>query len=327
MGIFPVAVYCDGSTISYGGQVTWTVVDIQIANVSSTITYGGTQIQGNNPGSTTVYYSVTDYVVVFSGTICSGGGSPTCPTGQAGGNAPVNVDHFKFTITSGEVPSDNSGGRGIVANQPFTLQIQALNASGQVDTNFNQTLSMGVQPAATTGETVPSSVTFSRGTATANITLWSASGASSFPSSLRTITLGTGSNAFGVWVHWQVTMDYEAWKNPGFVSCPNTGSYYCQTACDPNGFSQPTSFIAMTAKVCGASVSAAAQHQNSTWSGFVSKTQDDCGPAVNGTICVTPYWFSNSIPQIGGCLSDQLFTTLGNPLSLGHAPVLWRFNN
>ncbi len=310
---------CTGGVTDFTSSCTWSSNNTAVGTVNST-----GLVNGVSPGSCGIAAQFQP-VVIVTGLIC---GTPAvCITAREGAGSSGTIDSFQFTITSGGVPNDNTGGRGIIANQPFTLQIQALNASGAVDTNYNQTLAMGVQPAATAGETVPSSVTFSQGTATANITLWSASGGSSFPSSLRTITVGSGSAAFGVWVHWRVTMDYEAWKNPGFTSCPNAGSYYCQTACDPNGFAQPTSFIAMTGKVCHASVSVEAQHQDFTWSGFVSTTQEDCGPAVNGTICVTSYWFSNSIPSIGGCLSDQLFTTLGNPLSLGHAPVLWRFNN
>jgi hypothetical protein len=38
-----------------------------------------------------------------------------------------------------------------------------------------------------------------------------------------------------------LSQDVERWKNCGFTSCPSPGSYFCQTACDPNGIANPTS--------------------------------------------------------------------------------------
>lgn len=70
-------------------------------------------------------------------------------------------------------------------------------------------------------------------------------------------------------------MDVERWKNCGFVSCPNAGSYFCQTSCQSNGFSSPTAFVAVTQSgLCGKGIAL----ETSGGAGFTSTTIQDCGP-------------------------------------------------
>jgi hypothetical protein len=106
-------------------------------------------------------------------------------------------------------------------------------------------------------------------------------------------------------VYWHVTMDVEFWKNCGFVSCPNAGSYYCKTSCQTGGFSSPTAFVAITQSgLCGTGIVLQAG------GGQASTTIQDCGPTAGGG-CSNPYWFNGNIPSIGGCMTDLLYQNLG----------------
>lgn len=127
-----------------------------------------------------------------------------------------------------------------------------------------------------------------------------------------------GAGAAKVW--FPVKMDIERWKNCGFQSCPSLGSYFCTTSC-AGGFSQPTSFVALTANACNSALMIRNTVNGSTQSTSVK----DVGPTTNN-----PYWNTGNLPTIGGCITDVLADALGvsngcNPGPFGQATVIWRF--
>ncbi len=174
----------------------------------------------------------------------------------------------------------------------------------------------------TSGESGPMTVTFSSGAAISDpITLTTASGTSGAPSSQRRATIGGGPSST-VWLYWEVVMDQEDWKNPGFVSCPNAGSYYCQTSCT-NGFASPTPFVALPGGLCGKSNVYIEAQTGGGWSGLKEAPIEDCGPHT----CSNPYWLysdsgADNSPYPGGCMSDALYTQLG---ATPNATTLWKF--
>lgn len=130
-----------------------------------------------------------------------------------------------------------------------------------------------------------------------------------------------------VFVWFQVTMDVEFWKNCNFTSCPNVGSYFCQTACRTGGFPNKTEFVGLTSRVCGSGLLVKAM-TGSGWSATSSTTVEECGPIPG---CTDNYWNTGAVPSSGGCLSDLLATNLGisngcnGSTPFGRAAVLWRF--
>lgn len=317
------AYYTDGTYQDITNSASWSSEDTSIATV-----YLGA-VTGVKAGSTIIDAAAT---VEAAGNLCvciynCGEYVPD----SASTNVTVDdADSLVFTITSGGVPNDTAG---VVATKSFNLQIQAKNSQGTVpDTSFNASgVSFSLSGMNTAlGESAPSTISFSSGTANASVTIVQAAGSESAPSSQRQITVGSTSGLNGATftanLYFQVTMDVERWKNCGFVSCPNAGSYFCTTSCDSSGFSSPTSFVAVTESgLCGTGILI----ETSSGGSLTATTIQDCGPASGGG-CSNPYWFTGSIPTMGGCLSDSLATHLGiangcNPGPYGQATVLWRF--
>lgn len=124
--------------------------------------------------------------------------------------------------------------------------------------------------------------------------------------------LGADSGTGFIKVWFAVTMDVERWKNCDFVSCPNLGSYFCTTACIPNGLSQRTAFVALTAtRLCSRGVLVRNPSNGITQSTAVQ----DVGPRTND-----PCWNTGNVPifdpnnrtaTLGGCLSERLADSLG----------------
>jgi hypothetical protein len=139
---------------------------------------------------------------------------------------------------------------------------------------------------------------------------------------------GQETRPFLFYVYWQVTMDEEVWHNCNVTTCPDSGAYACQTACDPSGLPQNSKFIAITQSgLCNKGIRVEARPPSGgSWSSLTSTTIQDCGPASGGG-CSNPYWFNGNIPTMGGCLSDALMGALGisHTCSTGQATVLWRF--
>lgn len=323
-------VYCtDGTCENATGYADWSSVNDAVVTVETN--------EGSNPGLITgVGWSNNTYTCVDAtvsgypnpGQVCSC--FPQCPPpGEPGGRAEVWVDGLSYSITSGGAPNDSSG---VIAKQQFTVQIKAVNQQGSTDSSVYGNVDLTLLSINTAlGESAPSSIYFTAGVTSANVTIVQAGGTESSPSSKRTLDVGFDSSQtdFQPWVYWQVTMDVERWKNCGFVSCPNSGSYYCTTSCQSGGFSSPTAFVAITESgLCGKGIVLEASGGGG-WSSFNTTTIQDCGPAAGGG-CSNPYWFTGNIPTMGGCLSDALATQLGiangcNPGPYGQATVTWRF--
>lgn len=314
------ATNCDGAIYNFNGDVTsWSSSNTSVATITSSGVMTGIAL-----GSVTISATFSPTSDITS-QICP---PQTCPMGSHSGSTNENIDSLVFTVTSGGAPND---GQGVIAKNPFNLKIQAKSPSGTVpDPSFSGSGSLTVSGLNTSiGESAPSSVSFSSGTANATITLVSASGSSSSPSSIRSISVASSSskNTFQAHLYWKVMMDVELWQNCGFISCPNKGSYYCQTACDGGGFAQKTQFVALTSKLCNAGIILEAQPSGGGWSGLASTTQQDVGPTTGNA-----YWFTGSIPSMGGCLSDALAGALGvkngcsGGAAYGQAMVVWRFN-
>jgi hypothetical protein len=120
-------------------------------------------------------------------------------------------------------------------------------------------------------------------------------------------------------------MDVERWKNCNFVSCPNLGSYLCQTAYT-NGYSAPTAFVAVTAsdRTNLYNNTVTVRYGSARATTFIG----DAGPTLGNY-----YWNTGTPPSIGGCLSDLLATNLGvsngcsGSTPYGSATVFWRFGS
>jgi hypothetical protein len=146
----------------------------------------------------------------------------------------------------------------------------------------------------------------------------------------RTTNMSATANPL-VWFY--TGMDLERWTQCNFTSCHQAGSYYCQTSCQPNGYSQPTAFIAVTGSgLCNVGIVLEAQDVSTggAFSAATNTTIQDCGPAQGGG-CSNPYWNSGTVPAMGGCMSDQLMTNLNirngcnGTQPYGQANVYWRF--
>lgn len=123
------------------------------------------------------------------------------------------------------------------------------------------------------------------------------------------------------------SMDVDRWKNCGFTSCPNPGSYVCQTACGP-GLTQPTAFVSLTSTgLCNLGIKVGNPANGMTQ----LTTVREVGPRTTDS-----YWNTGVIPvfnpnnkpaTLGGCLSDVLMNNLGIPngCTSGEQEVFWRF--
>ncbi len=234
--------------------------------------------------------------------------------------AVCDIGSLVASVVSPTVPAD---GDAITAGQQFSFRVEAKHPNGQRATEVDGNATLSISGGAATGEVIPGGIQVVAGAGTADITLQrvinTGDAGRSYTSSL---TSGGGvATATGIIkVYFSVTMDAERWKNCNFVSCPNLGSYFCQTACNPNGFSQPTEFISLTANACGSQV----RIFNPANSRGSTSSVRDLGPTTNNA-----YWLTGNRPAIGGCLTEVLMDSLGiangcNP-NHGQATVLWRF--
>jgi len=281
---------------------------------------GGDGVAANNEGTATITGRTTDSYPT----------TETCSTTeqlQRGAGLTV----FRPELV-GSVPQPLVSGDGdaTISGQMFTFKIQAVKPGTnppQVVSSYNQIVSLDFPLGAPIqGESgFPAQVQLSGGQANTQVVLKIVQ--DTLRGRIYTITgngATAGSGIVNVW--FSVGMDIERWKNCNFAGCPNLGSYFCTTACVSSGFAQPTSFIALTARVCNSSVIVRFANPSTQVTTTRTTTVQDVGPQTNNA-----YWNTGSIPSIGGCLSEVLATDLGvdngcrGTTPYGHGTVLWRF--
>ncbi len=223
-------------------------------------------------------------------------------------------------------PIDNDGD-AIIAGQQFTLTAEIVKPSGDRATSFSGDATFSMAGGSITGENLPTGISISNGIGTVQMTLKAVKNTGEAGRSYHlTFNNGalTGITNFGGFfnIYFNVMMDVERWKNCGFVDCPNLGSYFCTRGCNPfSGFESPTSFISLTdSSACGAGVRVV----NSETGAFGGTNVSDLGPTTNNK-----YWLTGNMPDMGGCLSDNLANLIGvdngcNP-NHGEGFVHWRF--
>ncbi len=99
-----------------------------------------------------------------------------------------------------------------------------------------------------TTATLPASYTYTstdNGAHTFSVTLKTVSGASATRDLTVKDTATGKSSTQNVCVWFDVLANVEFWKNCCFTACPNSGSYFCKTAYNSSGYSQPTAFVAL----------------------------------------------------------------------------------
>jgi hypothetical protein len=252
---------------------------------------------------------------------CEGTSSPFPDDGSVEVNPPELVGVFT-SLVSGDDSATISG-------QAFAFQIEARKPGSNpplVVTSFNNPVTVTFpSPSLISGESISANpVPMSQGVGHTTIVLKivDTGGSASCCRSYTLTATGATPGAGLVKIWFPVEMDIERWKNCGFQSCPNLGSYFCTTACS-GGFSQPTSFVALTATgVCNESV----RIRKNTGGGIQITSVKDVGPTTNN-----PYWTTGNIPGTAGCITDVLADALGvshgcSPANFGRANVIWRFD-
>jgi hypothetical protein len=247
-----------------------------------------------------------------------------------GAAAPGSVDTLVYTITSGGVQTDASG---VVSSTSFNLQIQAKTPSGTVpDSSMNAqnvpfTL---INMNASVGESAPSSVNFSSGTATVSPTIVQASALTSSVRQIVTSANATGT-VFFPYVYMSVTATLE-----GKVGKPTA----CGYVIPQNG--QFVTLPYSCCSLCGQNVVVANGQNQQT------APVEDVGPWCPNTPGVPPgntntcsctadaYWLGTGIPeavilqQEGACNSNGAGMDLGNGTASsiginGMGGVTWKF--
>ena len=237
-------------------------------------------------------------------------------------NAPQ-LGSFRVTVMSTPVQGETNS---VVSGQSAQVKVEALSTSGAVFTGYRGTVQFS---STDTVASLPGNYTYTAtdaGVHNFNVTLRTVAGTSA----TRGLTVRDAATSISttknisVWFH--VAMDVEFWKNCGFVSCPNFGSYFCQTAYKPAGWPQPQSFIALTQ-----SSTSLANRTITVRNGTLRQVSfvGDAGPVLN-----QPYWNTGSPPpSTAGCLSDVLAGNLGiangcnGSVPFGGGTVFWRFGN
>lgn len=222
---------------------------------------------------------------------------------------------------------DSDSGASVVAGETFGIIAEAVDANGNV-VPVNAGVSTSVSRTLASGEIgLPATFNLSAGSFTSGGLLLNRVSGTSQGTSYRFSTFGGGFKDFFLYTYFRVTMDVERWKNCGFTSCPNPGSYFCQLACG-SGLSQPAAFVSLTSTgLCNSGIIVA----NPSNGMIQSTTVREVGPRTSDA-----YWNTGSIPvfnpnnrpaTLGGCLSDVLMTNLGvsNGCNSGEAEVVWRF--
>jgi hypothetical protein len=242
---------------------------------------------------------------------------------------PPPMVNLRATVLNPPVSGD---GNAVISGQQFTLQIEAINPNtNQRDSNYNRDVAVILlDPTAIPGEMPQTAqpgdglIRLNQGLGTIQMLIRVVPGTTS---SRLVMLHGANANDTNVLINvwFSVSMDIERWKDCDFTSCPNLGSYFCTTACETGGFSQPTAFVALTTRateVCDRAVLIRNRDSGTTQ----ATTVQDVGPRTND-----PYWNTGTIPVLGGCVSDRLADNLGVPngcrgtTPFGRASVLWRF--
>jgi hypothetical protein len=284
---------------------------------TSVFTVSGGLVSCLQPGSGTV-------TAQFQATVYGQWCAPISIYPRASGPVQVYIPQLVGVFTS-LVSGDDSA---TISGQAFALQIEARvpgsNPPSVVAGFSNPVTVTFPSPSLISGESISvNPVPMSQGVGHTNIVLRivdSGGSASCCRSYTLTATSATpGGGLVKIW--FPVQMDIERWKNCGFQSCPNLGSYFCTSACS-GGFSQPTSFVALTGTgVCNKSV----RIRNTDNGSAQTTTVQDFGPTNS------PYWNTGNIPTTGGCITEVLANALGvpngcSPGPVGRANVIWRFD-
>ncbi len=254
------------------------------------------------------------------------GSGTNCSLQQICASAPVTVQQlgsFDIVVSSTPVQGETNS---VVSNQSAQITVTAFDTTGATMTSYVGTVKFS---STDTTATLPANYTFTSadaGVHTFNVTLKTVSGTGPMRDLTVTDSTANVSSTQNIFVWWYVFMDVEFWKNCNFVSCPNAGSYFCKTAYKSGGYSQQTSFLAVTNSSSSLyNQAVTVRNGNSRSTSLIG----DAGPVLN-----QPYWNTgNTPPSIAGCLSDVLMTEVGiangchNGSSYGSGTIYWRFGN
>jgi hypothetical protein len=240
-------------------------------------------------------------------------------------SATVNVDTLVFSITSGGVQTDSAG---VVSGASFNLKIQAKSPSGSApDSSFNaQNLAFAVVGLNTSvGESAPSSVSFSSGTANASVKLVEAS---LLTASYREayVLSNNPTTTFFPYIYMSVTATLE-----GLVGQPTA----CGYVIPQNG-----QFVTLpySTALCGQQVvvTNGALAQQAPVEDVGPWCPNTPGPGNSNTCSCTadPYWLGTGVPKAvtleGSCNSNGSGMDLGNGTASsvginGMGGVKWKF--
>ncbi len=313
-----LGVWATNSCTGYDDNLTglfsgWDTNNHAVAMMSST------QITGVGAGSTNAFASGTfNY---------NNGVSKYCSLRQAEPQNDTTVlalNHFNILVTSTPITGETNS---MVSGQAANVQVQAIDNLGQVFSAYRGTVHFSSTDASAT---LPSNYTFNStdaGTHTFSATLKTVSGTTATRDFTVTDQTANVTATDNIYVWWYVFMDVERWKNCNFASCPSLGSYFCQTAYQPSGYPQATSFLAVTYSSSGTLYNRSVTVRYGT--GRSSSIIGDAGPVLGQN-----YWNTgNTPPSTAGCLSDVLATNVGmtngcnGGTPYGQGNIYWRFGN
>jgi hypothetical protein len=310
------AYYYNGNQQNVTSSCQWSSSNTSLATVSS-----GGLMTSLAIGSPTITATLQNAPV--GGRVCNCIGCP--PNRNIPGIVTPNLDSLVFNITSGGTPNDSYG---VIAKSQFTLQIQAKSPTGTTpDTLFTGSYPFYVLNLNTAlGEAAPSDVSFSSGTANANVTLVSASGTSNAPSSVRQIYVFAAANdtEFFPYLYWYVTMGVELSQTCGTACGYSVCPVYCAGKTLPAG----SSFVALpNTSACPFSIFV--YDKTTGRSGSPSMGVQDIGPHTTNN----PYWFTGNYTPGSSyayiCGSDAFISSLGGSpgCAYGSQVVYWRFTH
>ncbi len=312
--------YADGSLDEFTSSSGWSSSNKSVATVGASTGL----VTGVLPGSVQIGAEFPAEVG-FTGQFCAEGNEVPCPVMGFYAASSGTVDTLVFSITTGGVQTDSAG---VVSGTTFNLRIQAKTPSGSVpDSSFNaQNLPFTVVGLNTSvGESAPSTVSFSSGTANASIKLVEAS---LLTASYREVFVleNDPTTTFFPYVYMSVTATLE-----GLVGQPTACGYIIP---------QNGQFVTLpySKTLCGQQVLVAkgALTQQAPVEDVGPWCPNTPGPGNSNTCNCTsdPYWLGTGVPKAvaleGSCNSNGAGMDLGNGTASsvgvsGMGGVTWKF--
>ncbi len=279
-------------------SATWISSNTAVATMDSTTKGLVHAVAG---GTANINASYTGFTYTYDPVSRQCDGTPDTLTAPSACDVQV-LDHFSISVTSTPVSGETNS---LVSGQSGNVQVQAIDTLGGVMTLYRGTASFS---STDTTATLPANYTYTAtdsGTHTFSVTLKTVSGTSA-TRGLTVKDTGTGkSSTQNVYVWFDVLANVEFWKNCCFTACPNSGSYFCQTAYNASGYSQPTAFVALPYSSLSLYNQTVTVRAGAT---RVTTSVDDAGPNTT----TNNYWNTGTPPPApAACVTDLLYQNLG----------------